>query len=135
MEKGGEKRRGCRASWKDGKNQGSEGNGRTKAGRGGGKEEAYSITREKKGRQTRRNAGEAWNKRGNKKGREKRGRDSGVRCEPCCTAASFPARMRSTANASLFFSLSIATPARPHSSAALAANNTPVWYHVQVLSY
>lgn len=60
-----EKREGCRASWKDGKNQGSEGNGRTKAGRGGGKEEAYSITWEKKGRQRRRNAGEAWNKREN----------------------------------------------------------------------
>lgn len=60
----GEKR-GCRASWKDGKNQGSAGNGRTKAGRGGGKEEAYSITWEKKGRQRRRNAGEACNKRGN----------------------------------------------------------------------
>lgn len=59
-----------------------EGNGRTKAGRGGGKEEAYSITWEKKERQMRRNAGKAWNKRGNKKGTENRGRHSGVRCGP-----------------------------------------------------
>lgn len=65
LEKKGDKSRGCGASSKDGKNRGSEGNGRTKAGRGGGKEEADSITREKKESQRRRNAGEAWNKRGN----------------------------------------------------------------------